>query len=188
MAASASRAGLMAETAPGVEAALDRVQALGLEMPPRVLITGSLYLAGQVLALNGTPPVDGDDRDEPGHDQQIRFSRVRSDRAWIHLTILGLGTAPIWREAIWPFLKIISVGIDMMPYLDAVCGFSSTLSFTILSLPCSSVATSSSDGRDHSARPAPFGPEIDEHGIRGLEHVRVERRIGNLGDGHGIPR
>ena len=57
VAASAARAGLMAETAPSVEAALDRVQALGLEMPPRVLITGSLYLAGQVLALNGTPPV-----------------------------------------------------------------------------------------------------------------------------------
>jgi dihydrofolate synthase / folylpolyglutamate synthase len=25
-------------------------------LPPRVLITGSLYLAGEVLALNGTPP------------------------------------------------------------------------------------------------------------------------------------
>jgi len=57
VAASAARAGLMAETAPSVEAALDRVQALALETPPRVLITGSLYLAGQVLALNGTPPV-----------------------------------------------------------------------------------------------------------------------------------
>ena len=47
----------MAETAPSVEAALDRIHALALETPPRVLITGSLYLAGQVLALNGTPPV-----------------------------------------------------------------------------------------------------------------------------------
>ena len=25
-------------------------------LPPRVLITGSLYLAGEVLAANGTPP------------------------------------------------------------------------------------------------------------------------------------
>ena len=56
VAASAKRAGLMAETASGVEAALDRVRALALESPPRVLITGSLYLAGEVLALNGTPP------------------------------------------------------------------------------------------------------------------------------------
>jgi dihydrofolate synthase/folylpolyglutamate synthase len=32
------------------------VRALELEPPPRVLITGSLYLAGDVLAANGTPP------------------------------------------------------------------------------------------------------------------------------------
>jgi dihydrofolate synthase / folylpolyglutamate synthase len=25
-------------------------------VPPRILITGSLYLAGEVLATNGTPP------------------------------------------------------------------------------------------------------------------------------------
>jgi len=25
-------------------------------VPPRILITGSLYLAGPVLAMNGTPP------------------------------------------------------------------------------------------------------------------------------------
>jgi dihydrofolate synthase/folylpolyglutamate synthase len=25
-------------------------------VPPRILITGSLYLAGHVLAINGTPP------------------------------------------------------------------------------------------------------------------------------------
>ena len=29
---------------------------LAYEMPPRILIAGSLYLAGHVLALNGTPP------------------------------------------------------------------------------------------------------------------------------------
>jgi dihydrofolate synthase / folylpolyglutamate synthase len=26
------------------------------DMPPRILICGSLYLAGEVLGLNGTPP------------------------------------------------------------------------------------------------------------------------------------
>src|SRR5712691_10525392 len=57
-----------------------------------------------------------------------------------------------------PFLKIISVGIDMMPYLAAVAGFSSTLTFTTLSLPCSSPATSSTmgeitrQGTHHSAQ------------------------------------
>jgi dihydrofolate synthase / folylpolyglutamate synthase len=29
---------------------------LGLEPPPRVLVTGSLYLAGEVLVLNGASP------------------------------------------------------------------------------------------------------------------------------------
>jgi dihydrofolate synthase/folylpolyglutamate synthase len=27
-----------------------------LDPPPRILITGSLYLAGEVLKANGTPP------------------------------------------------------------------------------------------------------------------------------------
>src|ERR1700674_1470663 len=60
--------------------------------------------------------------------------------------IFALGRAPIWRAAMAPFLKIISVGIDMMPYLAAVAGFSSTLTFTTLSLPCSSPAPSSTMG------------------------------------------
>ena len=46
---------------PGAERARHRGRArrvgkLGLDPPPRVLITGSLYLAGEVLAENGTPP------------------------------------------------------------------------------------------------------------------------------------
>ena len=40
----------------GVEAALRALARLAYEVPPRILITGSLYLAGHVLALNGTPP------------------------------------------------------------------------------------------------------------------------------------
>ena len=32
------------------------VARLDLPPAPRILITGSLYLAGEVLALNGTPP------------------------------------------------------------------------------------------------------------------------------------
>ena len=39
-----------------VEAALRRIAALAYELPPRILITGSLYLAGQVLRINGTLP------------------------------------------------------------------------------------------------------------------------------------
>jgi dihydrofolate synthase/folylpolyglutamate synthase len=53
----AMEAGLSAEPAADVEAALDRIadEAAGA-VPPRILICGSLYLAGTVLADNGTPP------------------------------------------------------------------------------------------------------------------------------------
>jgi dihydrofolate synthase / folylpolyglutamate synthase len=55
--ADAARAlGMRVETAGSVEAALGSLARLAYEVPPRILITGSLYLAGHVLGLNGTPP------------------------------------------------------------------------------------------------------------------------------------
>jgi len=39
-----------------VESAIEVTGKLDLEPAPRILITGSLYLAGEVLAANGTPP------------------------------------------------------------------------------------------------------------------------------------
>jgi dihydrofolate synthase / folylpolyglutamate synthase len=55
--ADAARAlGMRVETSSGVEAALRSLTRLAYEVPPRILITGSLYLAGHVLAANGTPP------------------------------------------------------------------------------------------------------------------------------------
>jgi dihydrofolate synthase / folylpolyglutamate synthase len=55
--ADAARAlGMRVEISVGVEAALRKLAGLAYEIPPRILITGSLYLAGHVLALNGTPP------------------------------------------------------------------------------------------------------------------------------------
>jgi dihydrofolate synthase/folylpolyglutamate synthase len=39
-----------------VESAIGVAGKLHLEPAPRILITGSLYLAGEVLAANGTPP------------------------------------------------------------------------------------------------------------------------------------
>ena len=44
------------ETCSGVEAALRSLTRLAYEVPPRILITGSLYLAGHVLDANGTLP------------------------------------------------------------------------------------------------------------------------------------
>src|SRR5215813_9544551 len=56
--ADAARAvGIPAQSADDVEAALAAIGRFGLAPPPRILITGSLYLAGAVLAANGTPPL-----------------------------------------------------------------------------------------------------------------------------------
>ncbi|KQP63254.1 bifunctional folylpolyglutamate synthase/dihydrofolate synthase [Methylobacterium sp. Leaf112] len=49
--------GLNAHVASGIEAALESLCATAFERPPRILICGSLYLAGAVLTANGTPPV-----------------------------------------------------------------------------------------------------------------------------------
>jgi dihydrofolate synthase/folylpolyglutamate synthase len=56
LADAARQSGMRVETAASVEAALAALTRLAYEVPPRILITGSLYLAGHVLAANGTPP------------------------------------------------------------------------------------------------------------------------------------
>ncbi len=56
VAAIASSVGLTASTAPSVESALTSLHDYVWDRPPRVLICGSLYLAGEVLAANGTLP------------------------------------------------------------------------------------------------------------------------------------
>lgn len=49
--------GIPAASRGNLDEALDAVRKLDLDPPPRILITGSLYLAGEVLRENGTPPV-----------------------------------------------------------------------------------------------------------------------------------
>jgi dihydrofolate synthase/folylpolyglutamate synthase len=56
LADAARQSGMRVETASSVGAALGALKRLAYEVPPRILITGSLYLAGHVLGLNGTPP------------------------------------------------------------------------------------------------------------------------------------
>jgi dihydrofolate synthase/folylpolyglutamate synthase len=56
LAAAATAAGLTATPVADVAAALDAIAGERFDSPPRVLICGSLYLAGAVLAANGTPP------------------------------------------------------------------------------------------------------------------------------------
>jgi dihydrofolate synthase/folylpolyglutamate synthase len=49
--------GVSAAARGNLDEAFDAVRKLDLEPPPRILITGSLYLAGEVLRENGTPPI-----------------------------------------------------------------------------------------------------------------------------------
>jgi dihydrofolate synthase/folylpolyglutamate synthase len=56
LADAARQLGMRVETTASVEAALRSLTRLAYEAPPRILITGSLYLAGHVLAANDTPP------------------------------------------------------------------------------------------------------------------------------------
>ncbi len=52
----AKKIGVEAREADTIEAALKTIAARVWPDPPRILVTGSLYLAGAVLAANGTPP------------------------------------------------------------------------------------------------------------------------------------
>jgi dihydrofolate synthase/folylpolyglutamate synthase len=45
-----------AQGSPDLESALAIIRRFDLDPPPRILVTGSLYLAGEVLAANGTAP------------------------------------------------------------------------------------------------------------------------------------
>lgn len=56
VAESAENAGLLARAHKSLESALRSIGVEHGELAPRVLITGSLYLAGEVLDKNGTPP------------------------------------------------------------------------------------------------------------------------------------
>jgi dihydrofolate synthase/folylpolyglutamate synthase len=56
LADAARQLGMRVEISDSVEAALVSLARLAYEAPPRIFITGSLYLAGHVLASNGTSP------------------------------------------------------------------------------------------------------------------------------------
>jgi dihydrofolate synthase/folylpolyglutamate synthase len=56
VAALAQASGLQAHQSESFESALREIAARNRPIPPRILMTGSLYLAGEILAANGTPP------------------------------------------------------------------------------------------------------------------------------------
>jgi dihydrofolate synthase/folylpolyglutamate synthase len=53
----ARNVGIPAQAAVDVPSALAAIAGFGFDPPPRILITGSLYLAGEVLRENGMPPL-----------------------------------------------------------------------------------------------------------------------------------
>jgi len=57
LSAAARAIGLQATSRDDLVSAFDAVAKLDLDPPPRILITGSLYLAGEVLKANGTLPL-----------------------------------------------------------------------------------------------------------------------------------
>jgi dihydrofolate synthase/folylpolyglutamate synthase len=57
VAEAARNVGIPAQTAADVPAALAAIGDFAFDPPPRILITGSLYLAGEVLRDNGMPPL-----------------------------------------------------------------------------------------------------------------------------------
>jgi dihydrofolate synthase/folylpolyglutamate synthase len=52
----AREAGLKAQEAASIEAALETIKGRKWDLPPRILLAGSLYFAGEVLGANGTLP------------------------------------------------------------------------------------------------------------------------------------
>ena len=74
-------------------------------------------------------------------------------------------TAPTFWASTVPFLNRISVGMPRMPNFGGVCGFSSMLSFAILTRPWYSRGDLVEDRGDHLAGSAPLGPEIEQDGF-----------------------
>src|SRR5882757_4856177 len=116
--------------------------------------------------------------------------------AVIHCCSFCFGAAPTWREAISPPLKIISVGIDITPYFEAVFGLSSTFSLTILTLSPIAPEISSSagaimrQGPHHSAQkstttgPVALSTSASKSASETLPTAMgVTRSVGNSGAG-----
>src|SRR3954465_6193468 len=97
-------------------------------------------------AAHTVPNANGRPFGRPLRKQTFLWDQATAVDELIQASSFCFGAAPTWREASSPFLNSISVGIDMMPYLAAVAGFSSTFSFTILTLPFIEPAISSSAG------------------------------------------
>ena len=154
LALAANEAGLSAEPVHSVENALKILRDSWdkSEPAPRILIGGSLYLAGDVLSDNGTPPaIDCSGQQKARHRAGLlMFRMLEANQAaefLIQSVNLLLGAAPTRLAASSPSLNISKVGIERTPNWAASSGFSSILTLAIVTLPSISEAISSRAGR-----------------------------------------
>src|ERR1700730_18346788 len=150
---------------------------LGSKKPARYIGANAMLTSTRCPGLSGAiakvgaPPTTKSQTRKAGDCRPASYLNrneqpPRHTAALIHCSSFCFCRAPTWREASSPFLKIIRVGIDMIPYLVVVVGFSSMLSLTIFTLPCIEPDSSSSaggiilQGPPHSAQKSTTtGPE-----------------------------
>ena len=101
IAAAARAAGMPAETSESIEQALAAIGRLGFDPPPRILITGSLYLAGEVLAANGTRARIGAQMAglSAGHARNSILHRGPTSRSDVTRICRSTARGPAWSSA-----------------------------------------------------------------------------------------
>ena len=185
----------MRKSAGGIEEAVRLAgQVTGQGNPARILIGGSLYLAGNVLALHrGETPSQ-----VSGHGEALKRKRPRTMGArprcpimpenqiedLIQSAILPFGLAPTCVAATSPPLNTIRVGMPRTPYLDGSGRVFVDVDLDDLHVAAKLVGQFFQRRADHLARAAPLSPEIHDHGGVGLEHIVFKGRIGNRVGGH----
>ena len=94
-----------------------------------------------------------------------------------HSTSLLFGSAPILVAATWPFLNSIIVGMPRTPYLRRRLRVLVDIDLGDRHLAGHLGGEFVEERRDHLARAAPLGPEIDEDRLLGAEHHRIEAAV-----------
>jgi hypothetical protein len=195
IAAAAQSAGMPADAADSIEDALAAIGRLGFDPPPRILITGSLYLAGEVLAANGTAPVSGGEITPRKENPPVNANGRLSSRPSVK-KIVSAGSGCGRRGD--PLLQLLlRRGADLARCEFAVleqhqgrdrhdavfrrrCRVPVHVELHDLHPAVHRAGDLVERGRDLLARAAPLGPEVDHHRLIALQHLGVEIRVGNL--------
>ena len=138
--------------------------------PMRILICGSLYLAGDVLARNGCSDAQLDDRGvDPAHQLLLGLG---ADLGGGDLAVLEQQQGGDRADVVARRRRRVLVDVDLHHLELAIHLLGDVLQ----------------RGADHAARAAPLGPEVDQDGRVGLQDFLLEGGIGRF-DGHmGSPK